>query len=498
VLRGLPKLLAARMLFDYAWVSVARRIRPRPDDSFEAWGLKRFGSTLYHLCFGQYTERVWGVPPSRLSAKLASEKLSRLNLRDILHKLIGGRGEEQKTYWTEFLYPDRGMGVLFEALRDAVVRAGGRVHLSTPARALRLRGGRVAAVEAEGPAGRVTVEADWVLSTIPVGTLARAVDPPLDESVRTAAERLRFRSLLLVNLALDRPQAMPQHWVYLLDPRFRCNRVAEQKNLGKLCAPPDRTALAFELCCDEGDEFWRTPDEALFRQPSRMASAATTQNNPQFREFAASPRPAQQEHPRDEVAPLAAHRPPTPLDEAQQQEERERDVRQRGDGSAPVVQVAPAGREAPHQQPCGCSRPFAPQGAVEREQHQPRDAGVERQEPQGEMPRRRLPPPQGFLLPDQERPDRPPETQHPDDHETGNGVVRAARGTLRLDDARERDACVRPTLEKLPDVVERGNTLGDGPAQMSHRMPFSARNRLCRATKPGTSSGDSGGGSRRT
>jgi protoporphyrinogen oxidase len=263
-MRGLPKGLTARILADYARESLAGWFKKTPDDTFEAWGVKRFGRTLYELCFGQYTERVWGMPPSQISARLGSQKLARLSLRDILLKLLGGRGEEQSTYWVDFFYPERGSGVLFEALRDAVIQAGGIIHLSAPVRTVRASERKGVEILADGPGGPIGVRADWVISTIPVGALAKAIDPPLDAAARQAADRLRFRGLVLVNLALDIPQAMPQHWVYLLDPKFRFNRVAEQKNLGKLCAPADRTALAFELCCNEGDEVWRSPDEALY------------------------------------------------------------------------------------------------------------------------------------------------------------------------------------------------------------------------------------------
>jgi len=273
VLRGLPKALAARMLFDYCWGSLTDLLKKRPEDSFEAWGIKRFGRTLYELCFGQYTRRVWGMPPSQISAKLAAQKLSQLTLRDIILKLLGGRGEEQKTYWTEFFYPERGIGAFFDALRNEIVGAGGTIHLHAVVNTVRLAGGQAAEVQAGSPDGPLVARADWVLSTIPIAALARAVAPPLDATAQRAADLLRFRSLMLVNLAVDLPTVMPQHWVYLLDPKFRFNRVAEQKNLGRLCAPASRTALAFELSCNEGDQLWQTPDQALYELAAEEARA---------------------------------------------------------------------------------------------------------------------------------------------------------------------------------------------------------------------------------
>ena len=120
-----------------------------------------------------------------------------------------------------------------------------------------MRGDRAAAAHADG----VSVEADWVISTIPLRTVVEAAGLlPVVEAARS----LRQRALMLVNVAVDRPQAMGQHWVYLLDPQFRFNRFAEQKNLGAACAPADRTALSLEICCDVDDELWNASDESLY------------------------------------------------------------------------------------------------------------------------------------------------------------------------------------------------------------------------------------------
>jgi protoporphyrinogen oxidase len=257
LLTGINPFLAARMIADYLWSTVASRVMRTPDDSFENWVKKRFGRSLYQLCFGQYTERVWGMSPRQISARLASSKLSNLSLRDIVRKLFGGRGQEQATFWVEFLYPERGIGALYEALAAGIEEAGGTVHLSAPVRQIEMATGRAAAVHADG----VSVEADRVISTIPLRSVVEAAGLlPVVEAARS----LRQRALMLVNVALDRPQAMAQHWIYLLDPQFRFNRFAEQKNLGAACAPADRTALSLEVCCDVGDELWHASDESLY------------------------------------------------------------------------------------------------------------------------------------------------------------------------------------------------------------------------------------------
>ena len=84
LVRGLNPFFSARMIGDFICTSIKYTLFPRPDDSFETWGIKRFGRTLYNLCFGQYSQRVWGIAPPRLSTRLASSKLHKLHLKDIL------------------------------------------------------------------------------------------------------------------------------------------------------------------------------------------------------------------------------------------------------------------------------------------------------------------------------------------------------------------------------------------------------------------------------
>jgi len=59
VLTGVSPLLSARILADYLAASVKSFVAPaRTEDSFEQWGVRNLGRTLYDLCFGIYSERV--------------------------------------------------------------------------------------------------------------------------------------------------------------------------------------------------------------------------------------------------------------------------------------------------------------------------------------------------------------------------------------------------------------------------------------------------------
>ena len=51
-----------------------------PIDTFEDWIIDRFGSHLYELFFKSYTEKVWGIPCTEISAEWAAQRIKGLSL----------------------------------------------------------------------------------------------------------------------------------------------------------------------------------------------------------------------------------------------------------------------------------------------------------------------------------------------------------------------------------------------------------------------------------
>lgn len=266
VLMGLNPFFSGKMVLDYLFTSLKNGIKPQPEESFEAWGIRHFGKTLYELSFGQYTERVWGMPPSQLSYKLAQQKLHKLNLKDVIHKLLGGQGEEQKTYFKQFIYPKYGVGEIFEKMVEEIKAGEGEVGLNS--KVTEVKTGKNGVVEVRlvenGSSREKSVECDGLISTIPLGTLAQILKPSLKTPVLEAGRELGFRDLILVYFVVNRDYLTDSQWVYLVDEKFKFNRFTEQKNLSPAMLPSDKTVIMFEVCCKHGDELWQAPDSLLY------------------------------------------------------------------------------------------------------------------------------------------------------------------------------------------------------------------------------------------
>src|SRR5499427_7195959 len=126
VLTGVSPLLAFRIVFDYALATITSTLAPpKKEDSFEEWGVRNLGRTLYDLCFGIYSERVWGLPTSQISSKQA-QRVAKLNLKNIVLRTLGIKADPA-AHFTEYMYPRAGISDLYENMAARFRACGGQL-----------------------------------------------------------------------------------------------------------------------------------------------------------------------------------------------------------------------------------------------------------------------------------------------------------------------------------------------------------------------------------
>jgi len=74
-LSNLGLLTSTACVLSYVW---ARCFPRQPERSFEDWVSNRFGRRLFNIFFKTYTEKVWGVPCSQISADWAAQRIKGL------------------------------------------------------------------------------------------------------------------------------------------------------------------------------------------------------------------------------------------------------------------------------------------------------------------------------------------------------------------------------------------------------------------------------------
>lgn len=262
LLAGVKPGLACRIVWDYVRANATCRFQPpTKDSSFEEWGVKNLGRTLYDLCFGIYSKRVWGLPTTQISSRQA-QRVAKLNLTELIMRTLGLK-VDPVTYFKKYLYPRGGIGLLYERMAARLEARGGRVLLNAPVQRVVRQGNRIERVVYTVDGQEQSVACRGVVSTLPLPLVTRLFEPGLDPEVQARAARLRYRGVQFCYLVVDRDRVTDYHWCYLLDEFYKCNRFSEQKNVSADMLPDGKTVLLFELTCTKGDAVWSATEQEL-------------------------------------------------------------------------------------------------------------------------------------------------------------------------------------------------------------------------------------------
>jgi protoporphyrinogen oxidase len=154
---------------------------------------------------------------------------------------------------------------MYESMAKEIQQKGGQVLFEHNVTKVHLENDHVKAVETvHGRGQKQLYEGTDFFSSMPVNELALAIDPPAPPQVIKAAKKLEYRSLITVNLMMDRKESFPDTWIYIHSPEVKVGRVQCFKNWSPFMVPDEnKSSLGLEYFCTENDELWNCPDEKL-------------------------------------------------------------------------------------------------------------------------------------------------------------------------------------------------------------------------------------------
>ena len=267
-----PPVQAARILSSYAAATVRNRVNgSQPDVSFEDWVVRRFGRELYQVYFEPYTEKVWGISCTELSADWAAQRISLPSLSEAVKRAISPGSAPPATIISHFWYPRIGFGMIPDQMERDIVRLGGQIILGASITAItpdaaspgESQGFQVDFADA---GGSHSLHADRVISSIPLNFLLAGLPP--ETGSRDVGERfkLRYRDIILIYLALKTSQVSTDSWTYFPGRRLLVGRTHEPRNWSTEMAPDGYTSLAAEVFTSQGDAAWEHADAELVRR----------------------------------------------------------------------------------------------------------------------------------------------------------------------------------------------------------------------------------------
>lgn len=250
---NLPTALKGRALLDYLQAAVKTRKNKSID--FETWSRQYFGNTITDLFMKPYNEKLWTVPASTLTLDWMENYVPQPEVKRVLagafSEVTDGGG-----YNARFYYPKKG-GI--DQLAQALARQVKYLHLNS----------RITEIDIKQKTliinGNEKIGWNKLISTIPLPALAALIKNP-DDRLLQSMKKLKWNSVLVVNLGIKRAHIHPAHWLYFPEKKYCFYRVGFPSNFGHV-APSGHSSMYVEVALEAGTG-WETRNK-IVRQVRR-------------------------------------------------------------------------------------------------------------------------------------------------------------------------------------------------------------------------------------
>ncbi|MDP3244346.1 MAG: FAD-dependent oxidoreductase [bacterium] len=215
------------------------------NDFKEQGKIKNYADWLYFM-FGKgiaehfmlpYSQKFWGVAPSELNTEWVDIRHPKPTLEEVIE---GALTDQKKGFGVnaEFLYPAQGgFGAIAESLANSIKN---RIKLSMAVTGIDFKRKEIEFNHRE------KVNYEKVISTLPLPELVDLIkDVPI--KIKEAAQKLRYNSILAVNLGINRPQITNKHWIYYHEPEYCFFRISFPFNKASSMALEGASSVAAEI-----------------------------------------------------------------------------------------------------------------------------------------------------------------------------------------------------------------------------------------------------------
>lgn len=282
--------LGVGRIIKIGWTYLMIRLFPkRQIRSLEDFFISRFGTELYKTFFKDYTQKVWGVPCSEISAEWGAQRIKKLSIsRTVIHAVKAifrrERSISQKDTDTSlierFMYPKLGPGQMWETVAHIVEERGGIIIKNCDVAGVEIADTAVNAVKyIDTKSGeQCRIEGDYYFSTMPVKDLISGMGEKVPANVKEVAGALQYRDFITVGLLLnqlkikgdaDHPalnDIVPDNWIYIQEKDVKIGRLQIFNNWSPyMVADPAKVWIGLEYFCNEGDDLWEMKDDDFIR-----------------------------------------------------------------------------------------------------------------------------------------------------------------------------------------------------------------------------------------
>lgn len=246
--------------FKIALDYVSSSLNPLEESSLENFYINRFGKKLYSMFFEGYTEKVWGIHPSKLSPDWGSQRVKGVSIGTLLKNMF--IDQKEASLIEKFLYPDYGPGEMWQLAVDEFKNLGGEVSLNSNVNAIKKEDDGYIVVFKNALGGIEEVSCKYIVSSAPLRDLLGMLinlDTHIPENIVDIREGLNYRDYILFGVMIPKEymkRSLPDNWIYVQDDTVKLGRVQVYNNWSKTMVSGDGIWLGLEYFCNEGDKLW--------------------------------------------------------------------------------------------------------------------------------------------------------------------------------------------------------------------------------------------------
>ncbi len=256
-----------------------------PETSLENYYINRFGKVLYSMFFKNYTEKVWGIAPSKISADWGAQRVKGVSIIAIIKDFINKKLNRKNNKNTEtsliekFYYPKLGSGQMWQEMANKIISLGGKIELNCDVKKINIESKTIKSVEYIKDEINYVLDCKFCISSMPIKDLFEGISKDrVNEKIYSSAVNLPYREFMSVALVVDKLKlknttkvktinnVIPDSWIYIQESEVKMGRLQVFNNWSAYLFKnkediKDKVLITLEYFCSENDKYWNMTDD---------------------------------------------------------------------------------------------------------------------------------------------------------------------------------------------------------------------------------------------
>jgi len=184
-----------------------------------------------------YNEKLWQTNLKKLTTEWMGNYIPKPSLTEVI---AGATTDNKKNigYNATFYYPQKG-GI--QSLIDAIENEIPKTKIKTNCNIISIDISKNIVKTNYGE-----IQYKKIVSTIPLPELVKLIKKPAS-NVLNASRKLKWTSVLNINIGVQRENISDKHWIYFPEKKFSFYRVGFYHNFSKLLCPPRTSSMYIEI-----------------------------------------------------------------------------------------------------------------------------------------------------------------------------------------------------------------------------------------------------------